>query len=263
MKFNLESKMEFFDQSRKFVLKVGSNMVVSHTGKLNDSFIHHLAQEVSSLKQAGKQVYIVTSGAIALGKSQIPEFNQTLAQKQLAASLGWNSLVSSYETIFSSYGLPLGSFTISNSDLKDVSSKRNLRNFLEESQSQGITQLINENDAIATDEILFGDNDILAAHLTNEFLADALIIYSQSNGVFENYNTLQQEKLDVVYLSQKDQYVSPLSSIFGTGGMESKFQAGQLVSTSGAIVYIQGFTKGVLLKESFQKNQGTFLLDES
>src|SRR5437879_10689091 len=175
-------------EARRFVVKVGSTLVTNRGAGLDASAIARWAEQVAKLRQAGKELVLVSSGAIAEGMQRLGWTRRPHAMHELqaAAAVGQMGLVQVYESGFRQHGLHTAQVLLTHADLADRQRYLNARSTLLTLLGLGIIPVINENDTVVTDEIRFGDNDTLGALVTNLIEADALILLTDQAGLYES-----------------------------------------------------------------------------
>ena len=237
------------------VVKVGSTLVTNHGQGLDHAAIGRWAEQLAQLRAMGKQVVMVSSGAIAegmqrLGWSQRPT---DIHELQAAAAVGQMGLVQVYETSFARHGIRTAQVLLTNADLADEQRYQNARMTLLTLLKMGVVPIINENDTVVTDEIKFGDNDTLGALVTNLIEADALIILTDQGGLYSE----DPRKNPAAHLIEEAKAEDPAlqamaggaGSSLGKGGMLTKVLAAKLAATSGASTVIASGTQtDVLLR---------------
>jgi glutamate 5-kinase len=251
---------------RRIVVKVGSALVTNDGTGLSVGFITECARQIALLHQSGRQVLLVSSGAIAaglqrLGWSKRPHAVHAL---QAAAAVGQMGLAQAYETVFAQHGLKSAQVLLTHDDLADRSRYLNARITLNTLLELGVVPIINENDTVVTDEIRFGDNDTLGALVANLVEAEALIILTDQKGLFT-----ADPRLDpaATLISEGDAENRGYESIAGgagsgisKGGMITKVRAAQRAARSGAHTLIVGGREaGALIRAAKGDDIGTCL----
>ncbi|MEG6585743.1 glutamate 5-kinase [Dendrosporobacter sp. 1207_IL3150] len=239
--------------AKRFVVKVGTSTLTHHTGKLNFYRIEKLIRELSDLANQGKEIILVTSGAVGAGVDRLglKEKPKTIPEKQAAAAVGQGILMHTYEKLFAEYGQTVAQVLLTRED--SVKHKRyiNSRNTLLTLLKMGVIPVINENDAVSVDELKIGDNDTLSAMVATIVDADLLIILSDVEGVYtENPQKNPEAKL-ISVISEVTPEVEALAggagSLLGTGGMFTKMQAAKIAVNSGVTMVIaSGARDGVV-----------------
>ncbi|MBM4039703.1 MAG: glutamate 5-kinase [Planctomycetes bacterium] len=229
--------------ARRLVVKVGSNVLTSRTGALDVRRVHHLAEQVSTLCDGGKEVIVVSSGAIAAGVGELglPGRPKAMPELQAAAAVGQGRLIRTYNECFRRHGRCVGQVLLTREDLEDRARFLNTRNTLRALLDLGCVPIINENDSVSVEEIRYGDNDFLAAHLATLILADLVVILSAVDGVLEVDATGRPRVVSVVErIADAVRLDTGEKSARGTGGMSSKLRAADIVTRAGVPVVIAG-----------------------
>lgn len=243
----------FVKTKQRIVVKVGTSTLTHDTGRLNYHRIERLVVELSDLANQGKQIILVTSGAVGAGLAPLglKEKPKTIREKQAAAAVGQGLLLHLYEKLFREYGQVVGQILLTRADSVDRKKFINSRNTLLTLLEMGVIPIINENDAVAIDELKIGDNDTLSAMVSSMVEADLLIILSDVDGV---YTKNPQTYEDAVLIPEIDEITKHLyeisggaGSLRGTGGMYTKIQAASIAMNAGVdMVIASGGVDGVL-----------------
>jgi len=229
--------------ARRLVVKVGSSSLTDQAGRLDPDRLDRLVQAVACHIEAGHQVVLVSSGAQAagiepMGLSKAPK---NLAQAQGAASVGQGRLMAHYTRAFAAYGRQVGQVLLTPEDVIRRTQYRNVLRVLGELLHRAIVPIVNENDAVATDEIRFGDNDRLAALVAHLVRADGLVMLTDVDGLYDAPPTRPGAKRlrDISSSSQLEAVeVTGRGSAVGTGGMLTKVQAAAMATSSGIPVLL-------------------------
>ncbi|MEO0047129.1 MAG: glutamate 5-kinase [Pseudomonadota bacterium] len=237
------------------VVKVGSTLVTNHGQGLDHEAIGRWAAQMAELRSMGKQVVMVSSGAIAEGMQRLAWTKRPtdIHELQAAAAVGQMGLVQVYETCFAKYGIRTAQVLLTNADLADEQRYQNARMTLLTLLKHGVVPIINENDTVVTDEIKFGDNDTLGALVTNLIEADALVILTDQDGL---YNADPRKNPDATLIqeahagdAQLELMAGGAGSSIGKGGMLTKVLAAKLAKQSGAhTVIASGLESNVLVR---------------
>lgn len=231
-------------QASRVVVKVGSSSLTTAAGGLDVQRLTDLVRAIVGRWQAGTQIVLVSSGAIATGLAPLSLLQRPrdLATKQAAASVGQGLLIGQYSAAFGQYGLQVGQVLLTADDLHRRSHYRNADRTLQRLLALNVVPVINENDTVATQEIRFGDNDRLAALVAHLVQAQALILLSDVDGLYDqdprsaHANLLSEVRgpadLDEITIRQAD------SSGVGTGGMASKIEAAWIAADAGIPVLV-------------------------
>ncbi|MDI6776612.1 MAG: glutamate 5-kinase [Syntrophales bacterium] len=251
---------------KKVLIKIGSAVLTGKNG-LDLNIIEQLVDEIAELKKKGYQVVIVTSGAIASGKHRMGIRGElkSIPQKQAAAAVGQGRLMRVYSNAFGKHGLFVAQILLTMSDLTDRKRFLNIRNTLSTIMEWGVIAIINENDTVAVDEIKFGDNDHLAAMITNIIGAHLLINLTSTEGLYDR-NPAKSENAKLISLVEEiteeiEAAATDEATSMGIGGMRSKVLAAKKVTVSGIpCIIAPGKRKGVLQDIFAGKEIGTLFL---
>jgi glutamate 5-kinase len=253
-------------RSKRLVVKVGSALVTNNGAGLALDFIADCARQISQLRQEGREVLLVSSGAIAAGMQRLGWTKRPHAMHDLqaAAAIGQMGLAQAYETTFAQHALKAAQILLTHEDLADRTRYLNARSTLQALLGYGVVPIINENDTVVTDEIKFGDNDTLGALVANLVEADALIILTDQKGLYtadprhDPAATLISEGRadDRRYESMAGGAGSGISK----GGMITKVRAAQRAARSGAhTLVVSGREEDALLRAARGDMIGTLL----
>ena len=232
-------------KARRIVVKIGSSLLVDHAkGALNAAWLESLAADMAALKKAGKQMIVVSSGAIALGRHVLglPRGVLPLEQSQAAAAVGQISLASAYQAILKSHGLTAAQILLTLGDTEERRRYLNARQTIATLLGQGAVPVVNENDTVATSEIRYGDNDRLSARVASMMSADCLVLLSDIDGLYTAPpgRGTDAKRLDVV--RQITPEIEAMAGSAGTelsrGGMVTKIEAGRIALSSGSNMVI-------------------------
>jgi len=256
--------------ARRLVVKVGSALVTNNGNGLDLAAINDWARQIAELRKAGKEVILVSSGAIACGMQRLgwSKRPHSVHELQAAAAVGQMGLVQVYEGAFSQYGLHTAQILLTHDDLADRKRYLNARSTLTTLLGLGVVPIINENDTVVTDEIKFGDNDTLGALVANLVEADALVILTDQQGL---YTADPRKDPAATLLSEVVAGDAKLESMaggagtrIGTGGMITKVIAAKRAAQSGAhTVIASGKAENALFRLHQGEALGTLLISEA
>ena len=231
-------------QAQTMVVKVGSSSLTRSSGHLDAAKLEALVASVAANVLSGARVVLVSSGAIAAGFGPLgfAERPRDVATQQAAASVGQGLLMARYETAFARYGIRVGQILITAEDTIRAAQYRNARRTLERLLDLGVVPIVNENDALASNEIRFGDNDRLSALVANIVRADALVLLTDVDALY----TAPPGRPDArrigyvpdVIATLRDVTVGGSTSGVGTGGMVTKLEAARIAAVSGVPVVL-------------------------
>ena len=223
----------------RIVIKLGTSTLAHPTGLLNIKRVEELCKVMSDLKNAGNEIIIVSSGAIGMGagKLVLSEKPKDIRTKQAAAAVGQCELMYTYDKLFSEYNHTVAQILITGEDIEHAERSRNFENTMLRLLELGAIPIINENDSVATDEIVIGDNDTLGAIVAKSISADLLILLSDIDGLF----TADPHKDKNAVLLSEVKEITPeiegmtggAGSRLGTGGMTTKLNAAKIATAAG------------------------------
>jgi glutamate 5-kinase len=250
-------------QARRFVVKVGSSLVTDHGRGIDITALANWAQQIAELRKLDREVVLVSSGAIAEGMQRLgwKKRPHALHELQAAAAVGQMGLIEVYESCFRKYGLLTSQILLTHDDLTNRKRYLNARSTLRTLLGFHVIPIINENDSVATDEIRFGDNDTLAALVTNLIEADALIILTDQPGLYSTDPRKDDAAVLIRHAQVDDSRLDKIAGepgVLGTGGMLTKVRAAQRAARSGAhTVIASGFETDVLVRLAHGECIGT------
>ena len=231
---------EHFSNHKRIVIKVGSSSLTHpETGRPDLARIELLVRELANLQNWGKEVILVSSGAVMVGRQAlgIEDRPQSIEMKQACASVGQSRLMMLYQKLFSEYNQICSQILMTKHTIVRRNSRRNAQNTFEQLLKMRVIPIVNENDTVSTHEIEFGDNDSLSAVVAALTNADLLIILSDIDGLFTDDPRKNPEARFISHVSEIDESIVALgkgtSSSVGTGGMMTKINAASLASSFG------------------------------
>ena len=252
---------------RRVVIKIGSSLLADAERGIRQSVVDHLADEVARLMQAGKEVVVVTSGAVALGRLKLGWLGRVLTvhEKQAAAAIGQPELMHAYSHSFARHGRTVAQMLLTKDDLRHRRRYLNARNTSETLFGEGVVPVVNENDTVVVEEIKFGDNDTLGALVGLLIDADLMVMLTDVDGLYgaNPQENPQAKRIGVVESLTADIFAAAggSGSSFGTGGMASKLQAAHLATRGGvAAAIISGKRDGTLRRLLDGEDEGTLFL---
>lgn len=236
-------------QAKRIVVKVGTSTITYSNGKRNFSQIDRLARELSDLQNQGKEMILVTSGAVAVGVDRLglAQKPDTIPGKQAAAAVGQGVLMHTYEKFFADYGQIVAQVLLTKTESLDRHRYTNSRNTFMELLKQRVIPIVNENDVVALDELKIGDNDNMSALVAGIADADLVIILSDVDGL---YTANPQTNPDAVLVNMVSEITPEIEAsaggagtLRGTGGMATKIQAAKAATSSGIHLVIASGTQ--------------------
>lgn len=238
---------------KRIVIKVGTSTITHANGLLNLNQMESLVRQIADLHSQGYEVILVSSGSIAagIGKLGLKTRPKTIPEKQVAAAVGQGILIHMYEKLFSEYGKIVAQILITKEDIHHRTRFLHVRNAFFSLLDQGVVPIVNENDAIAVDEIKLGDNDTLSAIVASISEADLLILLSDIDGLCEADPRIQPGAPLIHNVTEITSHIEKLAggagSSLGTGGMITKINAAKIATASGtAMVIVNGSRRGVI-----------------
>jgi glutamate 5-kinase len=231
------------------VVKVGSSSLTSAEGGIDAARLDALVDGLAASRLAGRQVVLVSSGAIAAGLAPLglPRRPRDLATQQAAASVGQGLLVHSYTQSFARHGLTVGQVLLTSDDMVRRAHYRNAARTLHRLLDLGVVPVVNENDTVATDEITVGDNDRLAALVAHLVQADLLVLLSDVDGIYDGNPTNPASRIVRAVRTPADLDGVPLgrarSSGLGRGGMVTKVEAATIAVAAGVTAVVTSATR--------------------
>jgi glutamate 5-kinase len=230
--------------SETIVFKVGTSTLIHETGRLNLQRMEELVEVISDIMNRGNRVALVTSGAIGVGvgKLGLCERPKDTAAKQAVSTVGQCELMFMYDKMFAQYSHKVGQLLITKKDIADPKRHENLVNAFEKLFYYGAIPIVNENDAVAVEEIVFGDNDSLSAEVAVVIKADRLIMMTETDGLYDSNPFKNPEAKRISCVEEIDDKIRACAgestSDFGTGGMITKIHAAQRATEAGIETYV-------------------------
>ena len=260
-------RQTLFDKAKRIVVKVGSAVLTTEFG-INQKVVENIARDLSFLKDSGREVILVTSGAVAAGRKKIilsDTIKVGLKEKQALAAIGQSCLMQTYDEAFQRHGKIISQLLLTHADLSTRDRYLNVRNTILTLFRFGAIPIINENDPVSGEELRFGDNDTLGALITNLIEADMFICLTDVDCLYTG-NPLSDPTARPVYtVAQVTPEIEAMAgntkSSLGTGGMQSKIRAAKMVAAGGGSSFIGPGRNGAILQKLFSGEMiGTFFL---
>lgn len=240
---------EALKAAKRIVVKVGTSTITYSNGKRNFSQIDRLARELSDLQNQGKEMILVTSGAVAVGVDRLglAKKPDTIPGKQAAAAVGQGVLMHTYEKFFADYGQVVAQVLLTKTESLDRHRYTNSRNTFMELLRQRVIPIVNENDVVALDELKIGDNDNMSALVAGIVDADLVIILSDVDGLY-TANPQTHPEAELVHTVTEitpaiEESAGGAGTLRGTGGMATKIQAAKAATSSGINLVIASGTE--------------------
>ena len=249
----------------RIVVKLGTGVLTDSQKLIDPAQLEQIVAQLAALRRAGKEVIVVTSGAVGAGMGALGYNSRptNLSEKQACAAVGQTRLMAVYEKLFAVHGLVVAQVLLTHDDLEHHERHLNARNTLVTLLGRGVVPIINENDAVSSTEIKFGDNDKLSALVASLLPADLLVILTTVDGVIKNFGEANATTLSVIETidSAIEDMAGGTSSETAVGGMKSKIEAAKIVVRSGIpLVIASGRNKEVLARILRGEDQGTLFV---
>ena len=236
--------MNRLQDAKRIVFKVGTSTLTHDTGKLNLRRMRDLARVLSDLKNAGREIVLVSSGAIGVGvgKLKLERRPHDIGGRQACAAVGQCELMYIYDKLFSEYGHVTAQVLLTRDCVDDRLRRMNIQNAFERLLDMSALPIVNENDTVAVEEIVFGDNDTLSALVAREVHADALVILTDIDGLYEQ-NPRENREAKLIHMVEEitphiREIAGGTGSSRGTGGMITKIEAADIATREGIVTAI-------------------------
>ncbi len=253
---------------KRIVIKLGTSTLAHKTGKLNIRRMGNLVRVLSDLQNSGKEIVIVSSGAVGLGvgKLGLREKPKDTPTKQAAAAVGQCELMYLYDDLFDNYGISVAQILLTKTDLEE-SRQKNVENTFAKLISMGVIPIVNENDTVAIDELELeiGENDSLSAMVAKLAHADLLIILSDIDGLYDSDPHKNPEANFIPVVTEIDSHIEEMAggagSSLGTGGMATKINAAKIANEAGIDMIIMNGNNPEKLYGLFENDEtGTIFI---
>ncbi len=249
--------------SKKIVIKIGSNVLTLASGAPNKQRIEHIVQQIVALKKQGHQVIVISSGAVAAGRSKIevPSSLDIVSKRQVLASVGQIDLMNLYNRFFTAHELVCSQILITKNSFSTREHYLNMTNCIEALLKCNITPIINENDVVSVTGLMFTDNDEISGLVASMIQVDELLILSNVDGIYTEHPKNPRAKLIRNFDKEEidlETAVSDEKSEFGRGGMLTKVNTADKISRLGVHVSIGNGTKENIIEQLLNRTDGTF-----
>ena len=234
----------FINKFKKIVIKVGSSILINKKGKPKKKWLKEFAKDIKSLIEQKKQIVIVSSGAIAIGCEYlgIKKNGLKVDKSQAVASIGQIELMEFYKNTFNKSKIKVSQILLTLDDTEQRRRSINARRTIDNLLSMGIVPIVNENDTTATTEIKYGDNDRLAARVSQIISADCLILLSDVDGLYTDNPKKNKKTKFIKTVKEIDEnikkYATRTENMYGSGGMKTKIDAAKICQLSGCYMAI-------------------------
>lgn len=258
--------MNGFKDAKRVVVKIGTTTLTHGGGLINYRRLEKLVKTLADLKNSGKEIVLVSSGAIGVGIGELGLKSRPsdVPTKQACAAIGQCELMYTYDKLFGEFNHSVAQILITHDVIDVPQSKQNIINTFERLLEFGVIPIVNENDTVSTEEIKFGDNDTLSAIVATLIDADVLVLLSDIDGLY-TANPKEDPTAELISVVDNIESIRHLaggsSSSFGTGGMVTKINAADIVCKAGIDMYIINGSDPTLLYDLFDGNNvGTYFI---
>ena len=258
---------QIIGSSRKIVIKIGSNVLSTDSGTVNNQLLHNIVEQACELMKLGKQVIIVSSGAGICGVGAINKWERRgdINYKQALCAIGQVELMMAYKEYFADFDVHVAQMLLTREDFNDPTRTLNIRNTLFTLVDEGVVPIINENDSVSVEEIKIGDNDTLSALAANLWNADLLVLLSDIDGLYDKDPKSNRDARLIEEIHGVDRLLEEIdvrgTSSFGTGGIVTKIEAARKVNSYGIpMILLNGKKMNILLDGMREKETGTVFL---
>jgi glutamate 5-kinase len=264
----MEKSAELLNVSKKIVLKIGSSVLSNDEGSVDRDTLKNIADQVKYLRDLGKQVIIVSSGAGICGVGAINKWDRRgdINYKQALCAIGQVELMQAYKRYMKEHGVIVAQMLLTAEDFRDGNRNLNIRNTLFTLVDEGVVPVINENDSVSVDEIKIGDNDMLAAYAAGLWNADLLLLLSDIDGLYDRSPKEHDNARLIREVYDLDTLIDSIEigekSAFGTGGIKTKISAAKEAGKHNTpTIIMNGKVKDVIIKAANDDavNATTFL----
>ena len=246
---------------KRIVVKIGSNVLTRSDGRLDVTRVSALVDQVAWLRQQGCEVILVSSGAVACGRSELPVDHEldSVEQRQLFSAIGQVKLIGLYYDLFREHHLHVGQVLTMKENFEPGEQYRNQRACMSVMLENGVVPIVNENDTVAVTELMFTDNDELSGLIAQMMRADTLVLLSNIDGVYNGHPDDPQSTIVPVIRPGDDlsHYIKEEKSAFGRGGMHSKYTTATRVQSAGIRAIIANGKREQVLVDLLQHPEQT------
>lgn len=260
----LLSLRELIRDSRKIVIKIGSNTLSTDRGEVNRKAMHNIVEQLVEWMENGKEIILVSSGAGICGAGAINKWfrRKDMNYKQALCAIGQVELMMAYKELFGEYDYHVAQMLLTRDDFNDHSRNLHIRNTMFTLVDEGVVPIVNENDTVSVDEIKIGDNDTLGAMTANLWGADLMILLSDIDGVYDK-NPKENPGAKIIRQVTDIDHLKSIISMegtnrFGTGGVATKIEAARRVNEFGIhMALLNGKKEDILRKAADGREEGT------
>lgn len=237
----------------RITIKIGSNVLTRPDGSLDVTRMSAIVDQIASLRQAGHEIILVSSGAVASGRSELRHIQHDLDsvdQRQLFSAVGQAKLINRYFELFREYSISVGQVLTTKENFSDTEHRKNQENCMRVMLENGVLPIVNENDTVSITELMFTDNDELSGLIARMTQSQMLIILSNIDGIYTGNPSDPESRLISIVKPGKslDEYIQQSKSSAGRGGMQSKSSVAQLTAAAGiSVIIANGKRNDILL----------------
>lgn len=237
----------------RITIKIGSNVLTHPDGSLDVTRMSAIVDQIASLRQAGHEIILVSSGAVASGRSELRHIQHDLDsvdQRQLFSAVGQAKLINRYFELFREYSISVGQVLTTKENFSDTEHRKNQENCMRVMLENGVLPIVNENDTVSITELMFTDNDELSGLIARMTQSQMLIILSNIDGIYTGNPSDPESRLISIVKPGKslNEYIQPSKSSAGRGGMQSKSSVAQLTAAAGiSVIIANGKRNDILL----------------
>ena len=256
----------YLKKAKTIVIKIGSSIIIDENKKIRKKWLTEFAKDIKDLLKQKKNVILVSSGAIALGRKKIKTSSDlTLADSQAMAAHGQIELMSAWKRQLNKFSVPIGQMLLTPRDTEIKLASQNAKQTVTKLIQMGCLPIINENDSTATDEIKFGDNDLLAAKVAKLVNADLLVILSTIDGLYTSQENIHSKKSDALItevskINAKIKKMAGEASHMGKGGMISKIEAAEICLKNDCVMVITSGNNKKPIKSLSKRKKSTWFM---
>ena len=256
----------YIDKFKKIVIKIGSSILIDEKGKPKKIWLQEFTKDINNLIKKKKKIVIVSSGAIAMGCEylKIKKNGLKVDKSQAVASIGQIELMDFYKKTFDKSKIKISQILLTLDDTEQRRRSINARRTIDNLLTMGIIPIVNENDTTATTEIKYGDNDRLAARVSQIISADCLILLSDVDGLYTDDPKKNKETKLIKTVKEIDEnikrYATKTENFYGSGGMKTKIEAAKICQLSGCYMAIANGNYKNPIKEIFENQKCTWFL---
>jgi glutamate 5-kinase len=239
---------------KRIAVKIGTNVLATPSGTLDVARIGHLVDQISKLRQMGIDVVLISSGAVAAGRSIFKGNNKMdeISARQLWSAIGQVRLINTYSDLFEKHGIICAQVLATKESFGDRKHYLNMKNCISTMLENGVVPVVNENDTVAVTELMFTDNDELSGMISSMMNCGALIILTNVDGIYDGHPGTEGTKLIpeiMAHDNSHESYISSQKSGFGRGGMHTKYSVARKIAQEGIVVCIANGMRNDILTD--------------